>query len=77
MDLRTDLTILYQIFLGLIFINTVVAFITVFRRPRSITSILAWMMTLVFVPGLGFILYAFCGRGIDRETVYLFSELLQ
>lgn len=77
MDLRTDLTILYQIFLGLIFINTVVAFITVFRRPRSITSILAWMMTLVFVPGLGFILYAFCGRGIDRETVYLFSELHQ
>lgn len=74
MDLRTDLAILYQIIWGLILINTVVAFITVFRRPRSITSILAWMMTLVFLPGLGFILYAFCGRGIDRETVYLFSE---
>ncbi|GMA08308.1 cardiolipin synthase [Tetragenococcus halophilus subsp. flandriensis] len=74
MDLRTDLAILYQIIWGLILINTVVAFVTVFRRPRSITSILAWMMTLVFLPGLGFILYAFCGRGIDRETVYLFSE---
>jgi len=74
MDLRTDLAILYQIVWGLILINTVVAFVTVFRRPRSITSMLAWMMTLVFLPGLGFILYAFCGRGIDRETVYLFSE---
>ena len=74
MDLRTDLTILYQIIWGLVLINTFVAFVTVFRRPRSITSILAWMMTLVFLPGLGFILYAFCGRGIDRETVYLFSE---
>lgn len=74
MDLRTDLAILYQIFWGLVLINTVVAFITVFRRPRSITSILAWMMTLVFLPGIGFLLYAFCGRGIDRETVYLFSE---
>ncbi len=74
MDLETDLAILYQIFWGLVIINTVVAFITVFRRPRSITSILAWMMTLVFLPGIGFLLYAFCGRGIDRETVYLFSE---
>lgn len=74
MDLRTDLAILYQIIWGLILVNTVGAFITVFRRPRSITSILAWMMTLVFLPGLGFILYSFFGRGIDRETVYLFSE---
>lgn len=74
MDLKADLAIFYQIISALIFINTVVAFITVFRRPRSITSVIAWMMTLVFLPGLGFILYAFCGRGIDGETVYLFGE---
>src|SRR5699024_3777341 len=48
-----------------------------FRRPRSITSVIAWMMTLVFLPGIGFILYAFCGRGIDGETVYLLSEKQQ
>ncbi|HLQ39388.1 MAG TPA: cardiolipin synthase [Tetragenococcus sp.] len=74
MDLRADLAIFYQIISALVTINTVIAFITVFRRPRSITSVIAWMMTLVFLPGIGFILYAFCGRGIDGETVYLLSE---
>src|SRR5699024_756501 len=69
-----DLAIFYQIISALVTINTVIAFITVFRRPRSITSVIAWMMTLVFLPGIGFILYAFCGRGIDGETVYLLSE---
>ena len=58
----------------LILINTIGAVITVFRRPRSITSILAWLMTLTFLPVLGFIVYLFCGRGIDGETVYRFDN---
>ena len=58
----------------LILINTIGAVITVFRRPRSITSILAWLMTLTFFPVLGFIVYLFCGRGIDGETVYRFDN---
>ncbi|MDM8213010.1 cardiolipin synthase [Enterococcus hirae] len=49
-------------------VNTIAALITVFWRPRSITSTLAWLMALVFVPVIGFILYLFLGRGLDRET---------
>ncbi len=74
MAFHFDLTIIYNIIWGLLFINTLIAFITVFRKPRSISSVLAWMVTLVFLPGIGFILYAFCGRGIDGEIVYRFSE---
>ena len=74
MDFLPDITIVYQIFAGLIFINTVGAIITVFRKPRSIASVLAWLVTLTFLPGLGFLLYAFCGRGIDGDIIYRFEE---
>lgn len=58
-----------EIFILLLFINTIAALITVFRRPRSIQSVLAWMIALVLLPGIGFLLYAFCGRGIDQESI--------
>ncbi|WP_071131580.1 cardiolipin synthase [Enterococcus timonensis] len=58
-----------EIFIFLLFINTVASVVTVFRKPRSIQSVLAWMIALVFLPGIGFILYAFCGRGIDQESI--------
>ena len=57
------------ILLFLLVINVIAALITVFRKPRSISSVLAWMMTLIFLPGIGFIIYLFCGRGIDGQEV--------
>ena len=72
-----EFDILYQVLVFLITINTIGAFITIFRRPRSIASIFAWMMTLVFIPGFGFLLYLFCGRGIDGEIVYKYAEKYQ
>lgn len=51
-----------------LFLNTIGAIYTVFHKPRNITSILAWLLTLIFIPGIGFIFYAFCGRGLDRES---------
>ncbi|HIY58597.1 MAG TPA: cardiolipin synthase [Candidatus Tetragenococcus pullicola] len=74
MNFHIDISVIYNILVGLLTINTIIAFITVFRKPRSIASVLAWMVTLVFLPGIGFILYAFCGRGIDGEIIYRFSE---
>lgn len=74
MEVMLDISIAYQVFWGLLTVNTIIAIVTVFRKPRSIASVLAWMMTLLFLPGIGFILYAFVGRGIDGETVYRFSE---
>lgn len=44
MEFTMDMAIAYQVVWGLIVINTVGAFITVFRKPRSIASVLAWMI---------------------------------
>ena len=72
-----EFDILFQVSVFFITINTIGAFITIFRKPRSIASIFAWMMTLVFIPGFGFLLYLFCGRGIDGEIVYKYTEKYQ
>ncbi|MBO0445086.1 cardiolipin synthase [Enterococcus ureilyticus] len=58
------------ILVGLLLLNTTAALITVFRKPRSISSVLAWIMTLLFLPGIGFIIYIFCGRGINGQKVF-------
>lgn len=71
---KMDMTLLYDALIVLIMLNTIGAFITVFRRPRSIASVFAWMLTLVFFPVFGFILYTFCGRGIDGEAMYRFKD---
>lgn len=60
-------------FLGLLvllMLNTIGAMLTVFRRPRSIASVFAWLLALIFLPGLGFVLYLFAGRRIDNEVIY-------
>lgn len=72
MDLQMGLA--EQVIGGIFVLNAIGAAITVFRKPRSITTILAWLLTLIFLPVIGFILYAFCGRGIDGETIYLFDQ---
>ncbi|WP_368252478.1 PLDc N-terminal domain-containing protein, partial [Enterococcus sp. 2201sp1_2201st1_B8_2201SCRN_220225] len=74
MGIEMEMSMLSTVLSLLIFINTIGAIITVFRRPRSITSILAWLVTLTFLPVIGFIIYLFCGRGIDGETVYRFDN---
>lgn len=61
------------VLLVLLLLNTTAAVITVFRKPRSISSVLAWILTLVFLPGIGFLIYLFCGRGINGQKVFNLS----
>ncbi|WP_129044518.1 cardiolipin synthase [Companilactobacillus metriopterae] len=62
------------IIVALLIINTVVALITVFIKPRSTVTVWAWILVLVLLPGVGFILYAFFGRGIAREKLFNFTS---
>lgn len=64
------MTIFIIILVGLLLLNTTAALITVFRKPRNISSVLAWILTLTFLPGIGFLIYLFCGRGIDGQKVF-------
>ncbi|KAF1302481.1 MULTISPECIES: cardiolipin synthase [Enterococcus] len=74
MTIEMDMSIINWVIAGLLLVNTLGAIVTVFRKPRSITSVLAWLLTLVFFPVIGFLVYLFCGRGIDGETVYRFNQ---
>ncbi|MFD1671972.1 cardiolipin synthase [Agrilactobacillus yilanensis] len=66
--------IFLEILIVIIIINTVIATITVFHRPRNITSTLAWLLALFMLPVVGFILYAFLGRGIAEENIFDISH---
>jgi cardiolipin synthase len=68
------LGIIEQIIFLIFIANAIGAIITVFRKPRNITTIWAWLLTLIFLPVIGFLIYAFCGRGIDGETMYRFEQ---
>lgn len=70
MTLSFNLQTLQVVLLLLFIMNTIGAILTVFRRPRSIASVFAWLLALVFLPGLGFLLYLFAGRRIDHEVIH-------
>ncbi|MFD1410903.1 cardiolipin synthase [Lapidilactobacillus gannanensis] len=69
-----NLRIITLIIIGLLLINTVIAIITVFHRPRSIAATLAWLLVLILLPGVGFLAYAFLGRGIARENIFTLNH---
>ncbi|UQS84163.1 cardiolipin synthase [Bombilactobacillus thymidiniphilus] len=55
-------------------INTIAAIITVFHRHRSIPTTLAWLLVLILLPVIGFIIFAFFGRGIAQENLFAISN---
>ncbi|CAM2748961.1 cardiolipin synthase [Fructilactobacillus fructivorans] len=50
--------------------NALFAIITVFRQPRDIAATWAWLLVLVFLPLLGFIIYAFFGRKLPKSKFF-------
>ncbi|WP_349641841.1 cardiolipin synthase [Eupransor demetentiae] len=55
-------------------LNTILALITVFRQPRDIAATWAWMLVLIFVPILGFLIYAFAGRKLPKKRLFRYQE---
>lgn len=68
--MRIFLDVLVVVFV----INSAVSILTVFHRPRNITSTLAWLLALLLLPVVGFLLYAFLGRGIAEENIFDISH---
>lgn len=56
-------------------LNTISAIITVFHRPRTISTTLAWLLVLLLLPVFGFLLYAFLGRGLAQEKLFSISRI--
>ncbi len=55
---------------GLIVINTFAAIVTVFHAPRNIAATWAWLLVLTLIPGVGFLLFMFTGRGLGHAKLF-------
>ncbi len=68
-----DIWIIWLILI-ILALNTISALITVFHRPRNIVTTWAWILVLTLLPIVGFIIYAFLGRGIAQEKIFYISK---
>lgn len=62
------------ILLALLVINTGGAVVTVFWEKKDIAVIWAWLLVLILLPGVGFILYLFVGKGINSSKIFDLKE---
>lgn len=62
------------ILLALLIINTGGAVVTVFWEKKDIAVIWAWLLVLILLPGVGFILYLFVGKGINSSKIFDLKE---
>lgn len=58
------------IFSNLIWINIVLGIILIFIERKNPTSTWLWLMVLVFLPGIGFILYLFLGQDLSKKRMF-------
>ena len=65
MSLFTELFIIFLI------VNTIGAIFTVLRSVRDIATTWAWLLVLIFLPGIGFVIYLFVGRRLSAKKMRL------
>lgn len=58
------------VFSNLIWINMLLAIALVFFERRNPTSTWLWLMVLLFLPGIGFVLYLFIGQDMSKKKVF-------
>lgn len=54
----------------IILLNTIAAIAIVFRGEREVSSMWAWLMVLVTLPGVGLIIYMFLGRNLNSKKIF-------
>lgn len=62
------------IFKNLIWINILLGILLVFFERRNPTSTWLWLMVLMFLPGVGFILYLFLGQDLSKSKMFKSKE---
>ena len=54
----------------IIFLNIVLAIVTMFRERREPASLWAWILVMFFIPLLGFLLWMFVGRRLTSRKIF-------
>lgn len=68
-------TSITSILVGLIFIiNMIFAVIVIFLERKDAGATWAWLLVLFFIPGLGFLLYLFLGRNLNRKGLFQWED---
>ncbi|MFV0559973.1 MAG: cardiolipin synthase [Enterococcus sp.] len=55
-------------------LNAIIAACVILLRPRDVAAIWAWLLVLFVLPGFGFILYLFFGRGLTDKKKYRLEQ---
>lgn len=55
-------------------INIILALMVVGIERRKPSTTLSWLLVMLFLPGLGFVLYLFLGQNIRKERLFYFKE---
>ena len=61
------INLLLYLFFG---VNIIATIIIVFKEPREISAIWAWLLVLLIFPGIGFVLYLFIGKKLSQENIF-------
>ncbi|CAG5085092.1 Major cardiolipin synthase ClsA [Thermobacillus xylanilyticus] len=64
------MTVLQNISMFLALFNLLFAATIVFLERRNVAATWAWILVLIFLPGLGFILYLILGQNLSRRRFY-------
>ena len=54
----------------IIFLNILLAVVTMFRERREPASLWAWLLVMFFLPVLGFLLWMFIGRRLTQHKIF-------
>jgi len=65
---------IFGLFNFLFVINILLAIVVVFFERRNPTSTLTWLIVLLFLPGVGFILYLFLGQDLKRKKLFTLKK---
>ncbi|ALC80228.1 MULTISPECIES: cardiolipin synthase [Bacillus] len=63
-----------NLYTGLTVLNILLAFFVIFLERRDIGVTWAWLMVLLFLPGIGFVLYILFGQNLSKRKIYKLDE---
>jgi len=66
--------LLEQIFALISIINLILASVLIFMERRNIAATWAWLIVLLFLPGIGFIFYLILGQRLSKKKLYRLRE---
>lgn len=66
--------LLHHFYILISIMNLLLAAVLIFLERKNIAATWAWLMVLLFLPGVGFILYLILGQNLSRRKIYKIKD---